>query len=60
MGQKRLRVMDERNGTNVCNPFVVSIDSDESFLLSALGSRIRTQTCFSIGMSHGSSDLEVI
>ena len=54
-GQKRLSGMTESNGNNESRiQDIVALDSVESFLLSVLGPRIRTQACFAMGISQGS------
>ena len=53
-GQKRFSGMTDSNGSNHSRiQDIVALDSVESFLLSVLGSRIRTQAFFSMGISLG-------
>ena len=59
--QKRMSGMTQRSGSNDWRvQSNVLLDSLESFRLSALGSRIRTQTCLSIGISRGIWSLDVM
>ena len=53
IGHKRLSGMTESNGSKESRiQYVLDLNSVENFLLSELGRQIRTQACFTMGMSQ--------